>query len=340
MRSRIQSSVNVDWIATRSEKVTSAAVSVGRSASMTRLPAAIRWVRSRGVEAGAAVERQHDVQRQRGGRHELDPLRDAVVEHLEVAGAEPGHRLVAAPDVDVDADGIDARGEVRLLRARGGLHGDDAGEGGQRQDERPDAGRGLRPSLQLRPPGLEQRVGVRIVLPVVRARDPAARSNTGRRRRRGSSARRRPPLRQRDAAAADLGRLRAGEARGGARVGDARLVEAPELFLAAPEDQRRVELRERRQRRLQRGPDDLDRLPIVAQPTQDVRQSDARFVQRRVERQGTAQLAPGDSELDPGAIGTAVGIGPSRAGDDPVEAPWRLANGGLPKPSVEPRFRR
>ena len=42
MRSRIQSSVNVDWMATRSENVTSAAVSVGRSASMTRFPAAIR----------------------------------------------------------------------------------------------------------------------------------------------------------------------------------------------------------------------------------------------------------------------------------------------------------
>ena len=42
MRSRIQSSVNVDWIATRSENVTSAAVSVGRSASMTRFPAATR----------------------------------------------------------------------------------------------------------------------------------------------------------------------------------------------------------------------------------------------------------------------------------------------------------
>ena len=114
-----------------------------------------------------------------------------------------------------------------------------------------------------------------------------------------------PPLRQRDTAAADLGRLRAGEARGGARVGDARFVEAPELFLAAPEDQRRVELRERRQRRLQRGPDDLDRLSIVAQPTQDVRQSDARLVQRRVEREGAAEFALGDPELDSGRVGQA-----------------------------------
>ena len=69
-------------------------------------------------DALAGVERQQHAERQRIERHAVDLLRHAIVREREVSSGQPGDRLPATCDGDVELDDLDANPETAAVPAR------------------------------------------------------------------------------------------------------------------------------------------------------------------------------------------------------------------------------
>ena len=80
-------------------------------------------------DAVAHVEREDRIERNLLEADEIDLLRHAVVDHLEIRSREAAHRLSLIGDEHIDADRLDPRRKARLLRAG-------AQRRGRREDKR------------------------------------------------------------------------------------------------------------------------------------------------------------------------------------------------------------